>query len=206
MAKAGRRFPLVIYQTMLNRWWPAILALGVAVLVLAWAIRWWGFEAWRWTTFGLIGIGLIIVSLAMLPLRGFAYIQPFTDHIRVVTPFLRLNISYKRIRKTSSATFGSIFPPNQVSNWRRDIIAPLSKMTAVVVDLNAYPISRTALQLFLSPFFFKDKTPHFVFLVNDWMKFSSELESLRVGGGTPPESQGVIHRDSSSILTRLPRK
>ena len=82
-------------------------------------------------------------------------------------------------------------------------MGPLSKMTAVVVDLNAYPVSRAVLNFFLSPLFFKDRTAHFVILVDDWMRFSAELESLRVwGDGEPsPERQPV-----SSILSKLPRK
>jgi hypothetical protein len=69
--------------------------------------------------------------------------------------------------------------------------------------LNGYPINQAVLKLFLSPFFFKDKTPHFVILVQDWMRFSSELESLRAGGGISTPQQKPRDR---SILSRLPRK
>ncbi len=76
----------------------------------------------------------------------------------------------------------------------------LGKRTATVIDLNAYPISPAALGFFLSSFFFKDKTPHLVILVDDWMAFSTELESMRVNVDAPrPQADG-------SLLTRLPRK
>ena len=48
MAKGGRRYPLVVYTRMMNRWWPAIFTLGLAMLGLAWIIYRWGFEQWRW--------------------------------------------------------------------------------------------------------------------------------------------------------------
>ena len=201
-ARGGRRYSLVIYKIMINRWWPAIFTLGLAVLGMAWVVRWRGFEQWRWSMLAVIGGSIVLVGLFMLTIRKSAYVQPFSDHLRLVTPFLRLNISYKRLHKTSSATMGALFPPSSVSRWTGQIIGPLAKMTAVVVDLYAFPISSVALKFFLSPLFFKDKTPHFVILVDDWMRFSSELESKRVGGSEPT---GQVKRDTS-ILSRLPRE
>jgi hypothetical protein len=203
MARAGRRYALVMYTRMINRWWPAILSLGLAMLALAWAVHQWGFEEWRWLTLASVG-GLVLgVSVFLITIRMSAYVQPFGDHLRLVTPFLRINISYKRFRRTSTATMAALFPPKSISGWRRQIVEPLSKMTVVVVELNGYPITQTVLRFFLSPFFFKDKTPHFVLLVQDWMRFSSELESLRTGGeDIPPEAKP---RDQS-ILSRLPHK
>lgn len=200
-ARAGRRYSLVIYTVMINRWWPAIFSLGLALLGLAWVLRWRGFEQWRWSTLAVIGGSLLLIGLFMLIIRKSAYIQPFGDHLRLVTPFLRMNISYKRVLKTSSANMGALFPPSSVSGWRGGIIRPIAKMTANVLDFNAYPISRTVLSFFLSPLFFKDKTPHLVILVDDWMRFSSELESMRVGRTEAPSH---VKRDDS-ILSRLPR-
>ena len=202
MAKGGRRYPLVVYTHMINRWWPAIFTLGLALLALSWAIRNWGFEDWRWLAFSSIGGLCIFLGILMLILRRSAYVQPFSDHLRLVTPFLRVNISYKRFRRASSANMGALFPPQSVSSWRREIIQPLAKMTALVIELTGYPMSQSSLRLFLSPLFFKDKTPHFVILVDDWMKFSNELESMR--SGTAP-SAPQKKRDNS-ILSRLPGK
>lgn len=203
MAKSGNRYPLVIYTHMINRWWPAIFALGIALLALAWAIRNLGFEQWRWLTFASIGGLHLFLALLLLILRKSAYVQPCSDHLRLATPFLHLNISYKRFLRTTSANIGTLFPPKSVSKWQAEIIQPIAKMTASVIELRGFPMSQFSLRFFLSPLFFKDKTPHFVILVNDWMKFSSELESMRTGGLDISAPQ--IKRDSS-ILTRLPGK
>ncbi len=200
-ARAGRRYSLVVYTMMINRWWPAIFALGLALLGLAWGVRSHGYEQWRWSTLAVIGGFLILIGLFMVTIHKSAYVQPYSDHLRLVTPFLRMSISYKRLLKTSSANMGALFPPSSVSGWRAGIIRPIAKMTANVLDFNAYPISRSVLSLFLSPLFFKDKTPHLVILVDDWMRFSSELESMRVGGTEAPSQ---VERDDS-ILSRLPR-
>lgn len=202
MAKGGRRYPLVVYTHMINRWWPAIFTLGLALFALSWALLSWGFEEWRWLTFTSIGGLCIFLGVLLLLMRKSAYVQPFSDHLRLATPFLRLNISYKRFKRASSANMGALFPKQSVSSWRAEIIQPLAKMTALVIELTGYPMSQTTLRLFLSPLFFKDKTPHFVILVDDWMKFSNELESMRSGS---VQSAPQKKRDNS-ILSRLPNK
>jgi hypothetical protein len=205
MAKGGRRYPLAVYTRMMNRWWPAVFSIGVALLVVAWLIQWWGFESWRWLAAAGVGILNLFIGALLWLLRKSAYVQPFSDHLRLVTPFLRLNISYKRFRRASSANMGALFPRESVSGWRAEIIEPLARMTALVIELTSFPMPRSTLRLFLSPLFFKDKTPHFVILVDDWMKFSAEMESMRAGAGSPP-SAPQPRRGGNSILSRLPRK
>ncbi|MFN8383913.1 MAG: hypothetical protein U0V02_18390 [Anaerolineales bacterium] len=204
MAKGGHRYPLVIYTHMINRWYPAILTIGLFLLLLSYGIYSWGFEQWRWLAIASVGGLNVFLGLLLLLLRKSAYIQPFSDHLRLATPFLRLNISYKRLRRTSSANMGALFPPKSVSKWQAEIIEPIAKMTVIVLELNAFPMSQSSLRLFLSPLFFKDKTPHFVILVNDWMRFSTELESMRASTTTPlPTAQ---KKRDNSILSRLPNK
>ena len=202
-SKGGRRYPLVIFTHMMSRWWTAVFTLGLAMLGLAWAIRWWGFEQWRWMTFAGLGVMTAIAGLIIWMIRKTAYVQPFNDHLRLVTPFLRLNISYKRFLRTSTANMGVLFPPKSVRSSLQDIVEPLAKMTAIVIDVKSLPMSQNMLRLFLSPLFFKDKSPHIVILVADWMRFSAEMDSLRHGGGAP---QTVEHRRNISILSKLPKK
>ncbi|MGE5251673.1 MAG: hypothetical protein ACM3QS_15835 [Bacteroidota bacterium] len=204
MAHAGHRYRLLMYTRMLDRWWPAVLWLAAALFALAWAVRSYfpdPVAAWRWQTLGGVGVIALLLGLFFLIISRAAYVQPRGDHLRLVTPFLRLNISYKRLRRATSATMEGLFPYSSVSPWRREILEPLAKRTAIVVELNGYPISQSVLRLFLSPFFFKDKTPHFVLLVDDWMRLSSELETLRLGGEVGPR-----RRVERSILSRLPRE
>jgi hypothetical protein len=200
MAKGGRRYPLVIYTRMIDLWWPAVFTLGLALLGLAWALYSWGFEQWRWLTLASIGILNIFLGLLFVSVRKGAYVQPFSDHLKLATPFLRLNISYKRFFRASSANFGALFPPQNISKWQAEIVQPLAKMTALVIELNGHPMPRSFLRFFLSPLFFKDTTPHFVIVVNEWMRFSSELESMRTGAGTVSAQP----KRNNSILSRLP--
>jgi hypothetical protein len=206
MARAGHKYPLIVYRHMLNRWWPAMIAIGLGMFALAYSeyIEPLGkFLPWRWQLFAGIGALAILIGVFFWIVRYFAYVQPLPNHLKIVTPFMRLNISYKRFKKTTATEMRYLFSYKSMSGWVRDIFSPLANKTALVIDLYGYPISPVLLRLFLSRFFFKDKTPHIVILVQDWMRFSSELESMRSGIDLNPPAQ---KRSKNSILSRLPQK
>lgn len=206
MAQAGRRHPLVIYRALMNRWWPATLSIAIGLVALAWAVkRSSPLDPWRWT--GLLGLAGIMLALTalLLILRRLAYVQAFPTHIRLKTPFLQINISYKRVRRYVSTEFRTLFPPNKLRGWKRDLIAPLSSKTALVLELTSWPIHPRFIRLFLSPFFFKDKdkTAHFVILVDNWMGLSAEIDSKRTAPKDTPSQPRQMDR---SILGKLPRR
>ena len=205
MAKAGHRYHLVIYSHMLNRWWPATLTLSLALAAVAWGVSFTTEgQAQPYLVDATLGLGglVFIFTLFLFIIRKAAYVRPFPTYLRLVTPFLRVNISYKRFRGTTTSEMRALFPPTSLPGWRREIIAPLSSMTAIVINLSEYPVPRVFLRWFLSPFFFKDKTPHFVILVKDWLRFSAELDSMRYIGKQEPKARPRDH----SILSRLPHK
>jgi hypothetical protein len=157
-----------------------------------------------WVPLVAIGALAILVGIFFLVIRQIAYVQAFPGYLKFVTPFMRLNISYRRIHKTTTVEMRQLFPPKGMSGWMRDIFSPLASQTALVIELKGFPISPVILRMFLSRFFFKDKTPHFVILVKDWMKFSSELDSMK--SGIDPNPPHVRKPQSNSILSRLPKK
>ena len=206
MARAGHRYPLIVYRHMLNRWWPAMIAIGLGMFALAYSeyIAPLGrFLPWRWQLFAAIGGLAIVIGIFFWVIRFFAYVQPHPGYLKLATPFMRINISYKRIRKTTTTEMRYIFSQKSMSGWVREIFSPLATKTALVIELSGYPISPALLRLFLYRFFFKDKTPHLVILVDEWMRFSSELESMRSGIDLNPPTQ---KRQRNSILSRLPHK
>ena len=207
MARGGTKFPLVVYQHILNRWWTPMIAMGLGLFGIAYG-RYMEpigkFLPMHWIPFAALGVLAILVGIFYLIIRQIAYVQAFPGYLKFVTPFLRLNISYKRIHKTLTTEMRLLFPPKSMSGWIRDIFAPLASQTALIIELKGYPISPVILRMFLSRFFFKDKTPHLVILVKDWMKLSSELDSMRSGVDlNPPPTKKP---QSNSILSRLPKK
>lgn len=207
MPRGGHKYPLVVYRHLLNRWWTPMFAFGLVMFALAYGEYThpvYRFIPWRWQLPAGVGVLAILIGLFFLVIRQLAYIQPFPGYIKLVTPFMRVNISYKRLVKTTTSEMRYLFPPKSMSGWMRDIIAPLASQTAIVLELKSYPVSPLLLRMFLSRFFFKDKTPHLVILVKDWMGLSTEIDSYRTGSDSEPRPAGK--RGSDSILSRLPKK
>lgn len=207
MKRAGKKYKLIVYQHMLNRWWPALIMMGLGMFAIAYEEYkdpLAQFIAWYWQLAGAVGGIAIFIGIFFIVIKNFAYVQPLPTYLKLVTPFMRVNISYKRIKRIIPTDMHLLFPRKSLSGWMQDIFAPLANRTALVIELNGYPISPTVLRMFLSRFFFKDKTPHLVILVNDWMMFSTELDSFRTDTGPRSPEQRKKTRDS--ILSRLPQK
>jgi hypothetical protein len=217
MPKGGRKYRLLLYEYMLNRWWPATLTLAILIFINVGVL--WGAEYYfvnpaenplptLSTDGGTIMLGVAGIALLftfyLLITRRMAHVQLFDNYMRLSTPFLRVNISYKRIHRTTTSQVAVLYPPQKLKGWRREVIEPIAGETAIVVHLTAFPLPRATLTLFLSPFFFYDKTPHFVLIVDDWMRFSMELDSRRVGAKTPPKPPKP--RITSGLLDDLTRK
>ncbi len=204
MAQAGKRYPLLIYEHTLKRWYPATFLLSVALFAF-----WWFLPVimpnkganWVDDLAFYSSIGALVLGIFFMAIRKMAYVRPYPDHLRLATPFLRLKISYKRFHKTTTAEMQALFPPSSLSSWLREQMAPLMTKTAIVVELKKFPLPYPVLRLFLSPFFFKDKTPHLVLLVDKWLRFSSEMESFRSGGGIEDPRKKAARRSVLSSLT-----
>jgi len=201
MAKAGKRYPLLIYEHTLSRWWPATLALSIVLLILWWFLPSLKAEKdWQDVALLLISGAAFVMTIFIFLMRKAAYVRPYRDHLRLITPFLRLNISYRRFYRTTVTKMIELFPATGMSSWRFEAMTPLMSKTAIVIDFKSPPMSQGVLRFFLSPFFFKDKSPHLVLLVEKWMQLSSEMESLRTGGDI---GTGKRKDDTSSIFTSL---
>jgi len=189
MPRIGRRHRLILYTYILDRWWQLIITLGIVLLALT-AVSAWGRSilpqdiptqvAYQitWLTGG-AGAFAVTLAIFLVIIRKSAYVQPFDNHLRLVTPFLRMNISYRRFIQASSAEIGRLFPLEDLKGISRAFLRPFTKYTAIVLELKGWPLPRWALKLFLSPFFFPDQTSRLALIVPDWINFSNELENFR---------------------------
>lgn len=209
MAKGGRKHKLLIYKLMINRWWPATLTL--AIITLGWAGGSWATDYFfgdqnpipkleELPFYLLIGAGVmnLFFTFLLISVRDSAHVQLFPGYLRLVTPFFRFNVSFKRIIRISNSEVAALFPTKKISSWRAEIIEPLAAHTATVIHLKSYPISRFWLKTFLSPFFFSDNTPHLVLILDDWMRFNAEFDSVRVSAGQAnANKQGQKHAQAA---------
>jgi hypothetical protein len=188
--KAGLRHPLLLYRRVMDRLWVSTLILGI-ILLAAWGWTW--ISSTRWFVgqendwLGVAAGVLLAFSVFAYFARLMAYVQPRRDHLGLVTPFLHLRISYRRIRSVHPVDFQQLFPPNEASWAQRRLLEPFYGKTAVVVELTDYPLPRRMLRFFLAPQMFSHRSKGLVLLVPDWMTFSTEIDSFT---GSWLQSQG----------------
>jgi hypothetical protein len=212
MRRKPKRYPMPLYERMMKRWLSATFWLGVSLIGFGAAAWFWSPQIQDWEIYMLLGTGTLalLITLILFLLRKGAYLQLYPGYLRLVTPFMRVKVGYKRILRTYTAEMSSLFPANRLHGMRRDIIAPFMKHTAIVLTLNAYPIPSWIAHAFLSPFFFipKDKTPHFILLVDNWLDFSTDLESCRAAAiqYTPPQQQSPLIMVSDRAKPAPPKK
>ena len=176
MPRAGHRHILMLYSYIAL----LILAGGLAVLpVRVPQLQFLWISDWiLWAVAGAGGFA-VVLSIFFISLRKLAYVQPCSDHIRLVLPFMRMNISYRRILHASSVEMQHLFPPGNYRGWKNKLLRRLGGQTAIVLEMRGWPMPRQVLSLFLSPFFFPDKSSRLALLVPKWMEFSTEMESFR---------------------------
>lgn len=189
MALGGHRHRLILYTVILNRFWRRILGIGIVLLGLV-AVQTWlpallpqytppQIADWMLRLASGAGVFALLLGIFLMIVRKSAYVQPFDNHLRLVTPFMRMNISYRRFIQTYSAKMARLFPLEDLKGQKRAFIRQLADHTTLVLELKGWPLPRWALSLFLSPFFFPDTTSRLALLVPDWIGFSTELESFR---------------------------
>jgi hypothetical protein len=189
MAHCGHRHSLALYSYVLNHWWRRILGIGIVLLLMVITLRWLPSAVPQYTPFqlpdqilwfaGSVAIFTICIAIFLMAIRRAAYVQPCDAYLRLVTPFLRMNISYRRFIRASSVEMRQLFQLENLKGQKRNYFLPLARQTAIVLELKGWPMPRRVLSLFLSPFFFPDGAARLALLVPDWMKFSIELESYR---------------------------
>jgi hypothetical protein len=183
LRRSGNRYKLLLSRHVWDRLWGPTCLLGLIL-----GIAWWqaGTENTPfiqtannlWVLFGAV-IALSIGVFALFA-RNMSYIQPFPTYFRIVTPFLRLNIAYRRIRSIRPVDMMKLFPPAQQSRAKRKFLAPFYANPGLAIEFTTLPLSKLLLRLFFPPYFFLPKATGLVIIVADWMKLSTELDS-RIG-------------------------
>jgi len=181
MTKKGKkRFRLLIYSRMWQRWaWPCAL-ITIASFVM------WGvaprtqliYPPFRPLTLVPALASLLILTYAYLA-RRLAWVQCKPNKLYIRTPFHPLSVSYSRFKGVRPTTFAQVFDPEKERGARRAWLYPYWNRTVIVVEISDYPLPRTWLHLWFSRYLLTPNSNGFVFLVDDWMTLSRQLDDAR---------------------------
>jgi hypothetical protein len=180
-AQKGTRHPLLLYRRTMDRVSEYTLILG---LFLGVAGGWpllketyiWGINSNIW----LIGTALLSFAIGIFAYltRLVAYVQATSSTLNVVTPFIRMKISYRRIQSFHPVLMQQIFPSEKLNWAARSYLSAFNGKTALMVELHGYPINPAILRIFWTAQMFSPQSAGLVLLVPDWMKLSTEFDSL----------------------------
>ncbi len=183
--RQGKRFRLLIYERMWQRWAGILVLIILASLVMWWFSPSLSLETlWEQalTLVPAIGAGLILLFAFFS--RRMAWVQCRSNHLRIQTPFYPLAVSYGRIKGTYPQQFHEVFDPAKVKGGRRRWLEPYWGQTVLLVELSRYPVRESWLRLWFSPYLLLPDSPGFVFLVDDWMGLSRQLDDYRAAWAT----------------------
>ena len=174
----GRRQVLLLYRDSMDDLWSASLFFGL-LLMAGWFLS--GrllpdFEPFQKMVLFTGGLVLLAIAAFALMARKGGYVQAYADHFRLVTPFLRLKIAYRRVSGIRASQFGALFPPEKARRAERSALQPFYAATVVEVDLKEYPLSKRTLRLFLPRHCFAVGKTGLILLVDDWMSLIQDLD------------------------------
>ena len=177
----GNRHPLLLHKRAMGRLLRNTTLAGLIFAGLAWLCDsgTLGPKLVYPYNFAAVAAAVVFFGLAFYALlaRGMGYVQAFPDHMRIVTPLLRLKVSYRRFHSVRPDEFSRLYPLAQASKADRYYLKPFYGQTVVAVHLNAYPMNPVSLRVFLPKHMFLPDQPGFAFLVSDWMALSTDLDS-----------------------------
>ena len=180
--RSGNRYPLLFYRRTMGRIWKATFILGLVVA----AAGWWallnktiflGFSSDMWLF--MVAFLAFAISIFAFIANYLAYVQAHESYLFIATPFLRFRISFRRIRSAHPVLVQQLFPKEKSSWAERSFLDPFYGKTALVIELNGYPIQPALLKLFLPAQMFSPRSTGLVLMVSDWMKLSTEFDSLK---------------------------
>jgi hypothetical protein len=177
-ASRGKRYPLLLQQELNEQnFWVSVLILSLSAGLLIWNPA--EFESRRsGLILLLVGSGLILVFTFALRLT--AYVQCREDGLRLNFPFYRMTIPYREIRDSRASEMFHLFPPEEQRWTQRRFLKPLYSRTAIVLEMESLPRSRTWLRLWMSKYMLGPHVLGMVIPVREWMDFRNELDEFKV--------------------------
>lgn len=179
--RKGTRHRLLVSYRIWSRWSTYLLLTGILLLGLWWIVDHQIFSL-QIPFGGLVifslGIVITVLGLFCLVVKQYNYVQPYAQYVLLVTPLLRLKISYRRIKSIRASELTKLFPPSTSSNAIRHNLEPFYGITASTIALNSLPVSKRWLSMFLPKGFLLERENILCLVVPDWMKLNTELDSF----------------------------
>jgi hypothetical protein len=177
MAAGSQRHRLLLYTRLFG-----MMRVPTFLITVLSGVLWWYASEVPWlandlSQWGLLGVIIVCGVLCLYALVGpwLSYVRCFPKYLLVNTPLYRLVISYSRIRTVRPVKFA----PEKRTWSQEQFLEPFLGRTVVMVDLNGYPVSEKWLRIWLNKFMFTPEATGLLFITQDWMALSRDIETHR---------------------------
>lgn len=181
-----KRYPLLLYREWMRPLRLPLFLLAFTLVVL-YLVAFVGRLPIERTMLGPIPYPLLaLAALAIAVLWGIvrslpnaAFVECRPEYLLVQIAWLRLIVSYTRVRSTRTVQHRQIHPPAQQVRALRALAARMANQECVVLELSSYPMAYSLLRALAHPFFFIGEEPGFLFAVEEWMGLGRDVEATR---------------------------
>jgi hypothetical protein len=178
-----KRYPLILYREWMRPFALPAFCIAAALIIL-WMAAGTGRlpEAMGITRSArdlLLGIAALValglwLIVSLLPRA--AFVQCLPDYLLLRVGFLRLIVSYSRLRGSRTMQHSQIYSPSNQPRSRRTLAKRMALKQCVAIDLTSYPMAFYLLRALTHPFLFLGDEPGFLLAVEDWMGLGRDLE------------------------------
>jgi hypothetical protein len=181
-----KRFPLLLYREWMRPMAVPAFCIMVLLIVL-WVIallgmlpeQWGGSRPAQDILLGVAAIATFLLWVIVVVQPRLSYVECRADYLVLRIGFLRLIVSYSRVRTTRSVLHGQIHSPQAQPRSRRALARRMAPRQSVAIELTSYPMAFFLLRAMTHPFLFLGGQPGFLFAVEDWMGLDQSIEEAR---------------------------
>ena len=184
----GKKHPLLVYRIRYRRHRGLYFVAALAVLGLFVGLNVLPAETWQnvpWVhdiDWLLLPIAAVILGIAIFRTVAAAipYVQCSERNLKVQAPLYQVVFSYKRVQETRPNSLAHAFEHADLSRRERQLVSDpkYSGYTAIIVDVNSWPVSLRSLRFWLGKLLF-GSNKSLVLWVEDWMTLNRELSDYK---------------------------
>lgn len=129
----------------------------------------------------LLAIGAIAFVLFVFRLVAslIPYLQCSEKNFKIQTPLYPIVFSYRRVKETRPNALFEIFKKDNVSRQDAHFLEKYSGQTAVIVEMEGYPMPLNWLKFWMTDLMFTPDGRGLVLWVEDWMTLNRELGDFK---------------------------
>lgn len=175
--------------------WLLLLALALYNALVTAVLGSFGFVLWL-----LIPVLVLLwVYYAFLVRRSALIVTP--THLLLQGPLTAVKISYGRVASVTSTHMAQHYDPQKLKMRDHFLVDPLYDYSCGFIELFKLPVALKKNRKRFSRFLFSPRRPGLLLVVDDWMKFSRDVEVARQKW---QEARGQGHKeDNRSLAARI---